>query len=175
MPNQYYKGPRTRNFDGTRFFNPGEPTTDRTLAEMLRWQISGTRSRWPASQALTRIVPEPCVKGLRITMVGHATLLIQMAGLNFLTDPAASWVVEESIKVPPPRIQVPGVKDPAADDQITLTMDGVGYSLNSGARYGSRVSSTIRFTSNLGTPLAAWVEESLQKLAPCWSHSPRQP
>jgi hypothetical protein len=100
---------------------------------------------------------------------------VEVSWADTRTCPAASWVVEESIKVPPPRIQVPGVKDPAADDQITLTMDGVGYSLNSGARYGSRVSSTIRFTSNVGTPLAAWVEESLQKLAPCWSHSPRQP
>src|SRR5215208_6488084 len=69
------------------------------------------------------------------------------------TCPTAMWVVEEAINVPPPRVQVPGVKDATAGNEITLTADGVGYSLSSGARYGSRISSTIRFTSNVGTPL----------------------
>jgi hypothetical protein len=86
--------------------------------------------------------------------------------------PAATWVVEEAIKVPPPRIEIPGVKDPTAPDQITLTMDGVGYSLSGRARYGSRLSSTINFTSNMGTPLASWVEESLRRLEHCWSKNP---
>jgi L-ascorbate metabolism protein UlaG (beta-lactamase superfamily) len=35
-------------------------------------------------------LPEAQVPGLRITMVGHATLLIQAAGLNIVTDPVWS-------------------------------------------------------------------------------------
>lgn len=90
------------------------------------------------------------------------------------TCPAAMWVVEEAINVPPPRVQVPGVADPEAGNAVTLTMDGIGYSLSGGARYGSRISSTIRFTSSMGTPLAAWVEESLRRLELCWSKAQPQ-
>jgi hypothetical protein len=90
------------------------------------------------------------------------------------TCPGAIWVVEEAVKVPPPRVRVPGVEDPAAPDVITLTADGVAYGMSSGARYGSSFSGTIRFTSNVGTPLAAWVEESLRRLQPCWSSRPPQ-
>ena len=32
------------------------------------------------------VVPDTRVDGLRVTMVGHATLLVQIAGLNILTD-----------------------------------------------------------------------------------------
>jgi hypothetical protein len=110
---------------------------------------------------------------LFVRSVGHGDN-IQISWADTKTCPAAMWVVEEAINVPPPRIHVPGVKDPTAGKELTLTMDGVAYSLSSGARYGSGISSTIRMTSNWGTPLANWVDESLRRLQPCWKNAPPQ-
>ncbi len=91
MQNRYYSGPPSDHFDGTRFFNPGQPTSDRSLAEVLRWRFRGVRSRWPAVvAACSGLLPAQTVSGLRITCIGHASLLIQVAGMNLLVDPVWS-------------------------------------------------------------------------------------
>ena len=89
-PNPYHQGPPAHNYDGLRFFNPGEPETDRTLRQLLRWKLAGAAAAWPKQVAVEPAVPDARVRGLRVTMVGHATLLIQAAGLNILTDPVWS-------------------------------------------------------------------------------------
>lgn len=33
--NSYYDGPPSDHFDGTRFFNPGQPSTDQGLRAIL--------------------------------------------------------------------------------------------------------------------------------------------
>ena len=54
MPrNRYYQGPPTDHFDGVRFFNPGQPSTDRGLPAMLRWKLAGGAARWPGSVPVT--------------------------------------------------------------------------------------------------------------------------
>ena len=92
--NRYYSGPVSDHFDGTTFFNPGgeEP---RGFTDLLRWQFGGGKIEWPRPAQAADVVttkPEPRVEGSRlvVTMVGHATLLIQTAGLNILTDPVWS-------------------------------------------------------------------------------------
>ena len=45
LANGYHQGPITDHFDGTRFFNPGQLTTDRSLADPLFLWPEGTRSR----------------------------------------------------------------------------------------------------------------------------------
>lgn len=88
--NPYHDGPRSDHFDGTRFFNPDQPETDRGFAEILRWKVGEKPARWPRSVPITPAKPDARVAGLRITVVGHATLLIQAAGVNLLTDPVWS-------------------------------------------------------------------------------------
>jgi len=111
MPrNPYYSGPVTDHFDGTRFFNPGEPETDRTLKQVLRWRRSIPDNPWPRSIPVTPVVPDVRVDGLRVTMVGHATLLIQVAGLNLLTDPVWSDRASPLAFAGPRRVTAPGVR-----------------------------------------------------------------
>jgi L-ascorbate metabolism protein UlaG (beta-lactamase superfamily) len=111
MPrNPYHSGPVTDHFDGTRFFNPGEPETDRTLRQVLRWRRSMPSNPWPGSIAVTPVVPDARVEGLRVTMVGHATLLIQLAGLNLLTDPVWSDRASPLAFAGPRRVTAPGVR-----------------------------------------------------------------
>lgn len=88
MPkNRYYDGPASDHFDG-RFFNTAPPTRDKTLADIRRWRRTSQRTHWPARVPVHPAMPDARVDGTRITLVGHATVLIQTGGLNLLTDPA---------------------------------------------------------------------------------------
>src|SRR3546814_475079 len=70
MRNPYYEGPVSDHFDGIRFLNPaGEPETDRSFGEFLRWRRSAPDNRWPSSVDVTPVTPEARVDGLRVTMV----------------------------------------------------------------------------------------------------------
>ena len=110
--NPYHSGSPSDHFDGTRFFNP-DGSAPKGFADLIKWQLGGGREPWPAAVkspfAPTR--PEPRVDGdaLRITMVGHATLLIQTAGLNILTDPVWSERASPVSFAGPKRVTPPGV------------------------------------------------------------------
>ncbi|MBB4127353.1 L-ascorbate metabolism protein UlaG (beta-lactamase superfamily) [Xanthomonas translucens] len=110
MKNPYYSGPVSDHFDGVRFFNPGQPTIDNSLAKVLRWKAAMGTVRWPAQVPVTPTVPAPRHQRLHVTMVGHATLLIQVAGLNLLTDPVWSQRASPSQIAGPKRVTAPGVR-----------------------------------------------------------------
>lgn len=108
--NRYYTGPISDHFDGTRFFNPGgEPP--RGGLDLLKWQFGGGRQKWPASVPVpAKAVPTPPpLSDLKITMVGHATMLIQTAGLNILTDPVWSDRASPVAFAGPKRVTEPGI------------------------------------------------------------------
>lgn len=107
--NRYHDGPPSDHFDGTRFFNPGHPATDRGLRDMLRWKLGEKAAKWPRSAPAHAAVPDERVDGLRVTMVGHATLLIQAAGLNVLTDPLWSDRASPLGFAGPRRVNAPGI------------------------------------------------------------------
>ncbi|PTD25619.1 MBL fold metallo-hydrolase [Sphingomonas fennica] len=108
--NRYHDGPVTDHYDGTRFLNPaGEPETDRSLGDLLRWRRTAPRTSWPKSVPVAPVIPDARVAGLRVTMVGHATLLIQAGGLNILTDPVWSDRASPLSFAGPRRATAPGV------------------------------------------------------------------
>jgi L-ascorbate metabolism protein UlaG (beta-lactamase superfamily) len=108
--NLYYRGPVSDHFDGLRFLNPaGEPQTDRTLREVLRWRRNVPDNPWPVSVPVTPARPVAAVEGVRITMVGHATVLIQIGGLNILTDPVWARRASPVGFAGPKRVTEPGV------------------------------------------------------------------
>ncbi|MDP3897468.1 MAG: MBL fold metallo-hydrolase, partial [Mesorhizobium sp.] len=110
--NPYYDGPRSDHFDGRLFFNPDgiEPAS---FTDLLRWQFGGGRAKWPARLPSPHppAKPEPRIAadGLRVTMVGHATLLVQTAGLNILTDPVWSDRASPLSFAGPRRANAPGI------------------------------------------------------------------
>ena len=107
--NRYYQGPVSDHFDGTRFFNPGGETP-RGFLDVLKWQMAGGRTRWSRPQpALPPARPAPRVDDLTVTMVGHATLLIQVAGVNILTDPVWSDRASPFQSMGPQRFLPPGI------------------------------------------------------------------
>ena len=71
-----------------RFFNPG--AQPRGFRDFLRWTRTRKIGPWRPWTAITPGPPPPArVEGdtLRTTFIGHSTVLLQIAGLNFLTDP----------------------------------------------------------------------------------------
>ena len=110
--NRYYSGPPSDHFDGTLFFNPDGQMPGR-FTDLLKWQLSGERSKWPAENPSPFEPTEPAARidgsGLRLTMVGHSTLLIQTAGLNILTDPVWSPRVSPLSFAGPRRVNPPGI------------------------------------------------------------------
>ncbi len=95
MGNRYYNGPHSDHFDGKQFFHADLPSTDKGILDLLRWKLFGKQSRWPPSiPARSGLKPDPRVDGLRITAIGHSSMLIQAATLNILVDPV--WSVRTS-------------------------------------------------------------------------------
>ncbi len=107
--NPYYSGLPSDHFDGLRFFNPDHPDTDRGLRDLLRWKLMETAAPWPRSIPVRQTIPDACVAGLRATIVGHASVLIQAGGLNVLTDPVWSQRASPLPFAGPRRVWAPGI------------------------------------------------------------------
>ncbi|AWM88790.1 MBL fold metallo-hydrolase [Microvirga sp. 17 mud 1-3] len=108
--NPYYSGPVSDHFDGLRFFLPEQPP-DKTLKDLLRWRLAkGGRKAWPKrNPSPFQDRPPSAVKDLRVVLIGHASFLIQAAGLNILVDPVFA---ERASPVPfagPKRVNPPGI------------------------------------------------------------------
>lgn len=109
--NPYYEGPVSDHFDGVRFFNPGG-IQPRSPFDVLRWQFGGTKQPWPeAYPSPFGDTPPPRVggSGLRVTLVGHATVLIQTGGLNIVIDPVWSERASPVSFAGPRRVNAPGI------------------------------------------------------------------
>jgi L-ascorbate metabolism protein UlaG (beta-lactamase superfamily) len=78
----------------------------------FKWAISRKMSVWPKWREYPKMPPPPPrVEGaaLRLTYINHATLLIQTAGLNILTDPVYAQRCSPVQFAGPKRIYAPGV------------------------------------------------------------------
>lgn len=79
--------------------------------------------------------------------------------------PAARSLLGQVRKLKMPRVSVPWFES----DEMIVTADGTHYELSGEAAYGSSSAYDFKIASNLGTPLAAWIDNSLRILEPCWS------
>ena len=105
----HYHGPASDHFDGERFHNR-EPSAH---GSFLKWQMTRERGFWPSWVDSPAGPPPPRRAGngaLRVTFVNHATLLIQMDGLNVLTDPIWSDRTSPLSFAGPKRHRAPGIR-----------------------------------------------------------------
>ncbi len=109
--NGYYHGPVSGHFDGKKFNNPWAPMPGR-FGDFLKWRLTADRGPWPEAVPMTSVVPPKRVPGaeLRVTYVGHATVLLQTRGLNILTDPIWSDRASPFSFAGPRRVAAPGVR-----------------------------------------------------------------
>jgi L-ascorbate metabolism protein UlaG (beta-lactamase superfamily) len=110
---RYYNGPAGDHFDGERFFN-ALGAAPKGRRDLLRW-LSGrgrTRAKWPQwAPSSYRDRPPARVEGptWRVAYVGHASFLLQTAGLNILLDPVWSERASPVRFAGPKRVNDPGI------------------------------------------------------------------
>jgi len=105
------------HFDGIHYFNPGVPQNlPSAVGQGRRWIWNWFfRPHWPERLKPMVFLPggPPVTRApegsLYITPVGHATFLIQMDGVNILTDPIWSERCSPLSWVGPKRYQEPGI------------------------------------------------------------------
>ncbi|HEX5270560.1 MAG TPA: MBL fold metallo-hydrolase [Gemmataceae bacterium] len=110
-----YRGPKSDHFDGKRFHNIGD-VPHGGFFPFLRWRLGrllGGAGAW-ARRTDSPPGPRPPeqVDGaeLRVTFVGHSTVLLQTAGRNVLTDPIWSERASPFSWAGPRRHRPPGLR-----------------------------------------------------------------
>jgi L-ascorbate metabolism protein UlaG (beta-lactamase superfamily) len=106
-----YKGRPSDHFDGKRFYNQGNHT-EQGFFTFLKWITTRDAPEWrkmPAVANHTKLSQRVGNGELQITFINHATFLIQMDGLNILTDPLWSERTSPVSFTGPQRVQQPGI------------------------------------------------------------------
>jgi L-ascorbate metabolism protein UlaG (beta-lactamase superfamily) len=107
-----YHGPISDHFDGEQFFD--DKPSKKGLADLMKWQSSRERGVWPerVEGAVPGPAPERVVDGARmkVTFINHATTLVQLDGMNVLTDPIWSERASPFSFAGPARVRPPGVR-----------------------------------------------------------------
>lgn len=82
--------PPSDHWNGKTFYNRSlEGRLHQDLRDVFKWMATRDRTPWKRIDEAPGPAPEPRVSGgeVRVTLVGHATVLVQQDGVNFLTDP----------------------------------------------------------------------------------------
>jgi L-ascorbate metabolism protein UlaG (beta-lactamase superfamily) len=107
-----YHGPPSDHFDGKRFHNQVDhPRAG--FADLVRWLSSRNPGPWRDWVESEPGLPPPRKvegDGLRVTFINHATTLLQLEGLNILTDPIWSDRCSPVSWAGPHRVRPPGLR-----------------------------------------------------------------
>jgi len=105
-----YKGPPSDHFDGNEFHNL-EPTEMKGLGDVLKWQLNREQGEWPDEiESVRNQKPAVSVPEARVTFINHASFLIQIDGMNILTDPIYSERASPFSFAGPARKREPGIR-----------------------------------------------------------------
>ena len=111
--------PISDHWDGERFFNPLGRQQARGFSELPRWWwqrlVLRQGTRWPntAPAPLKPVLPENIPAGqLAVTFIGHSTFLLQLPGLNILTDPVFATRAGPFGWLGPKRVRPPALRLP---------------------------------------------------------------
>lgn len=106
-----YEGEQSDNFDGTRFVNSDPMKKTAGDFVKLAWGAITQSTAWPewVSGEQQSVPLERNFQGISITYINHATFLIQVDGVNILTDPVFSERASPFTWIGPKRVHAPGV------------------------------------------------------------------
>jgi L-ascorbate metabolism protein UlaG (beta-lactamase superfamily) len=107
-----YRGPPLPHYDGESFRNQ-VPLQTKSFWTLAKWRMSRDALDWEDRRGLPPGEPPPERVGLgelRVTWVNHATALVQMDGVNILTDPIWSERASPVSWAGPARARDPGIR-----------------------------------------------------------------
>jgi L-ascorbate metabolism protein UlaG (beta-lactamase superfamily) len=106
-----YNGQVSDHFNGKTFINPGNVKA-KGLGDVLKWMINRKKGEWKEikKEDYGKRPLEREREHIRITFVNHSTFLIQVDGLNILTDPIWSERTSPFSWAGPRRMRPPGIK-----------------------------------------------------------------
>jgi L-ascorbate metabolism protein UlaG (beta-lactamase superfamily) len=107
-----YTGPKSEHFDGNRFYNY-DRGKEKSFGDFLKWMANRDQGPWEGDPDAEPGPPPPARVGaseLRVTFINHATVLIQVDGLNILTDPIWSERGSPVTWAGPERVRPPGIR-----------------------------------------------------------------
>lgn len=105
-----YDGPVSDHFNGKTFINP-KGVKAKGFSEVVKWMRERKKGKWVERKDL-RPGPRPLPRydeGVRITFVNHSTFLIQVDGINIITDPVWSQRVSPFSFAGPKRMRPAGI------------------------------------------------------------------
>ena len=114
-----WKGPPTEHFDGAKFVTPGGPRRPGSFSDaeglgaLLKWQRERKPGPWKDYRDEPAGPPPPrevAMGAMRVTFINHATTLLQLDGINVLTDPIYAERTSPFDFVGPKRVRPPGVR-----------------------------------------------------------------
>jgi L-ascorbate metabolism protein UlaG (beta-lactamase superfamily) len=106
-----HSGPVTDHFDGKKFINPGNAQA-KGLTDVFQWMMQRKQGPWTEKkESAFGEKPEAFVTtGIKVTFVNHSTFLIQVNGVNILTDPIWSERTSPFQFAGPKRMKQPGIR-----------------------------------------------------------------
>ena len=99
------------HYNGKIFFNPGDNDPPKSFFTVLKWKFTSTVTEWPKSiePPYPTATPDLTSEKLVVTFINHASFLIQVNGLNILTDPIWSKRASPFSFAGPARVHSPGI------------------------------------------------------------------
>ncbi|MDI2091263.1 MBL fold metallo-hydrolase [Commensalibacter oyaizuii] len=112
MKQKYYQGPITDHFDGKVFTNLIRMPKQRYLNawDGIKWYFHMITNTWSGlTPHVVQSHPNKTEAGLKVIMIGHASVLLQIQGYNILVDPVWSPRVGPLPFIGKKRVNPPGV------------------------------------------------------------------
>lgn len=105
-----YSGPKTHNFDGEKFINPGNKKA-KGFTDVLRWLFTREQNIWDEAKNVTARIPTAALtNGAEITFINHSSFLFQFKDVNLITDPIYSNYASPFQFTGPKRMQNVGIE-----------------------------------------------------------------
>lgn len=108
-----YTGKQSDHFDGSVFFNPNKVGHNKGILDLFKWKFLSKFKQWPTNIEIRqqKILENRVLHGEgSITFINHSTVLIQLDGLNILTDPVWAKRTSPVSWAGPARVKKAGIK-----------------------------------------------------------------
>lgn len=102
--------PKSDHYDGEKFFLPWGDDL-KSFFTVLKWKWTSEPAKWPEEVKNKNYPLRPLTPTEKInaTFINHSTFLLQLPGLNILTDPVFSERTSPFTFAGPKRVRAPGI------------------------------------------------------------------